>query len=171
MYCTYSPLSSTHLWLCCSNLFNASKTNSFGYAGNKKIENRKSQRLISTHMYSSPLLPDGHVLYVPYFKTICSAELILSYTYSTYTPTHTCRYPSTHSLRNRCIQMEDCEWWTGNNLKVQSQHSATETEENYKNFGHDTWLMGWDQNPEPPKYEVGVSCNDPWHSMTLQVIP
>jgi hypothetical protein len=40
-----------------------------------------------------------------------------------------------------------------NNLKVQSQHLAAETEENRKNFGHDTCLMGRDPTPEPPKYE------------------
>jgi hypothetical protein len=39
---TYSPLSSTHLWLRCSNFFNTSKKNSFGCAAN-----RKSQRLVS----------------------------------------------------------------------------------------------------------------------------
>jgi hypothetical protein len=55
-------------------------------------------------------------------------------------------------------------------LKVQPQHSAAETEENHKNVSHDAWLMGWDRNPEPPKYEVGVSINDPWHSMILLVI-
>jgi hypothetical protein len=29
-----------------------------------------------------------------------------------------------------------------NNLKVQPQHSAAETEENHKNVSHDAWLMG-----------------------------
>jgi hypothetical protein len=47
IYSTYSPLSSTHLWLRCSNFFNPSKKNYFGCAANMKIENRKSQRLIS----------------------------------------------------------------------------------------------------------------------------
>jgi hypothetical protein len=42
IYSTYSPLSSTHLWLRCYNFFNTSKKNSFGWAANKK-----SQRLIS----------------------------------------------------------------------------------------------------------------------------
>jgi hypothetical protein len=46
IYSTYSPLSSTHLWICCSNFFNPSKKNSFGHAANKK-----SQRLISTPTY------------------------------------------------------------------------------------------------------------------------
>jgi hypothetical protein len=47
MYLLYiSPLSSTHLWLRCSNFFNPSKKNSFGFAAN-----RKSQRLISTPTY------------------------------------------------------------------------------------------------------------------------
>jgi hypothetical protein len=45
IYYTYSPLSSTHLWLRCSNLFNPSKKNSLGCGAN-----RKSQRLISTSM-------------------------------------------------------------------------------------------------------------------------
>jgi hypothetical protein len=40
------PLSSTHLWLHCSNFFNPSKKNSFGCAAN-----RKSQRLIGSPMY------------------------------------------------------------------------------------------------------------------------
>jgi hypothetical protein len=40
---TYSPLSSTHLWLRCSNFFNPSKKNYSDCAAN-----RKSQRLIST---------------------------------------------------------------------------------------------------------------------------
>jgi hypothetical protein len=39
------PLSSTHLWLPCSNFFNPSKKISLGCAANRKI--RKSQRLIS----------------------------------------------------------------------------------------------------------------------------
>jgi hypothetical protein len=51
IYCTYSPLSSTHLWLRCSNFFNTSKKNSFGCAANRKIGNRKSQRLISIATY------------------------------------------------------------------------------------------------------------------------
>jgi hypothetical protein len=46
IYSTYSPLSSTHLWLRCSNFFNPSKKNSFGCAANKK-----SQRLINTPTY------------------------------------------------------------------------------------------------------------------------
>jgi hypothetical protein len=37
IYSTYSPLSSTHLWLRCSNFFNPSKKNSFGCAASKKI--------------------------------------------------------------------------------------------------------------------------------------
>jgi hypothetical protein len=45
---TYSPLSSTHLWLRCSNFFNLSKKNSFVCAANRKIGNRKRQRLLST---------------------------------------------------------------------------------------------------------------------------
>jgi hypothetical protein len=40
-------LSSTHLWLRCSNFFNPSKKNSFGCAAN-----RKSQRLINVRMYT-----------------------------------------------------------------------------------------------------------------------
>jgi hypothetical protein len=51
IYSTYSPLSSTHLWLLCSNFFNPSKKNSFGCAANMKIGNRKSQGLINTHTY------------------------------------------------------------------------------------------------------------------------
>jgi hypothetical protein len=35
------PLSSTHLWLRCSNFFNTSKKNSFGCAANRKIEKKK----------------------------------------------------------------------------------------------------------------------------------
>jgi hypothetical protein len=47
MYLLYIfPLSSTHLWLRCSNFFNPSKKNSFGCAAN-----RKSQILISTPTY------------------------------------------------------------------------------------------------------------------------
>jgi hypothetical protein len=49
MYLLYIfPLSSTQLWLLCSNFFNPSKKNSFGC-----VENRKSQRLISTPTYRS----------------------------------------------------------------------------------------------------------------------
>jgi hypothetical protein len=49
MYLRYIfPLSSTHLWLHCSNFFNPSKKNSFGCAATRKIGNKKSQRLIST---------------------------------------------------------------------------------------------------------------------------
>jgi hypothetical protein len=36
IYSTYSPLSSTHLWLRCSNFFNPSRENSFGSAANRK---------------------------------------------------------------------------------------------------------------------------------------
>jgi hypothetical protein len=50
---TYSHLSSTHLWLRCCNFFNPSKKNSFSCAANRKIGNRKSQRLISTPTYYS----------------------------------------------------------------------------------------------------------------------
>jgi hypothetical protein len=45
------PLSSTHLWLRCSNFFNPSKKIYFGCAANTKIWNKKSQRLISTPTY------------------------------------------------------------------------------------------------------------------------
>jgi hypothetical protein len=48
---TYSPLSSTHLWLRYSNFFNPSKKNSFGCAANRNIGNMGSQRLISTLTY------------------------------------------------------------------------------------------------------------------------
>jgi hypothetical protein len=48
---TYSPLSSTHLWLRCSSFFNPSKKNSFGFAAN-----RKSQRLISASTYLRRLI-------------------------------------------------------------------------------------------------------------------
>jgi hypothetical protein len=48
IYSTYSPLSSTHLCLRCSNFFNPYKKNSFGCAAN-----RKNQRLISTPTYYS----------------------------------------------------------------------------------------------------------------------
>jgi hypothetical protein len=52
MYFLYIfPLSSTHLWLRCSNFFNSSKKNSFGCAANGKIGNRKSQRLLSAPTY------------------------------------------------------------------------------------------------------------------------
>jgi hypothetical protein len=50
---TYSPLSSTCLWLRCSNFFNPSKKNYFECAANIKIGNRKSQRLIRTTTYIS----------------------------------------------------------------------------------------------------------------------
>jgi hypothetical protein len=53
MYLHYiSPLSATHLWLHCSNFSNTSKKNYFICAANKKIGNRKSQRLISTPTYT-----------------------------------------------------------------------------------------------------------------------
>jgi hypothetical protein len=47
IYSTYSPLNSTHLCLRCSNFFNTSKKNYFVCAANRKIGNRKSQRLNS----------------------------------------------------------------------------------------------------------------------------
>jgi hypothetical protein len=47
IYSIYSPLSSTHLWLRCSDFFNTSKKKCFGCA-----ENRKSQRLFSTPTYT-----------------------------------------------------------------------------------------------------------------------
>jgi hypothetical protein len=37
IYPTYSPLSSTHLWLLCSNFFNPSMKNSFGCAANHQF--------------------------------------------------------------------------------------------------------------------------------------
>jgi hypothetical protein len=52
IYSTYSPLSSRHLCLRCSNFFNPYKKNSFGCAANRRIRNRKSQKLISTATYS-----------------------------------------------------------------------------------------------------------------------
>jgi hypothetical protein len=51
IYSTYPPLSSTHLWLRCSKFFNPSKKNCFGCAANRKIRNRKSQKLITTSTY------------------------------------------------------------------------------------------------------------------------
>jgi hypothetical protein len=41
IYSTYSPLSSTHLWLRCSNFFNPSKKDSFPCAANRKIGKAK----------------------------------------------------------------------------------------------------------------------------------
>jgi hypothetical protein len=47
IYSTYSPPElHTHLWLRCSNSFNPSKKNYFGFAPNRKV-----QRLISTPTY------------------------------------------------------------------------------------------------------------------------
>jgi hypothetical protein len=51
IYSTYSPLSSTHVWLRCSNFFNPSKKNYFGCAANKKRWNRKRQSFIRTPTY------------------------------------------------------------------------------------------------------------------------
>jgi hypothetical protein len=46
MYLLYIfPLSSTYLWLRCSNIFNPSKNNSFGCAANREIRNRKRGRI------------------------------------------------------------------------------------------------------------------------------
>jgi hypothetical protein len=54
MYLLYIfPLSSTHLRLRYSISFNPSKKNSFGCAVNRKIGNRKSERLISTPTYTN----------------------------------------------------------------------------------------------------------------------
>jgi hypothetical protein len=54
MYLLYIfPLSSIHLWLRCSHFFNLTKKNSFVCSANKKKENRKSQRLISTFTYTN----------------------------------------------------------------------------------------------------------------------
>jgi hypothetical protein len=49
---SYSTLSSTHLWLRCPNFFNPAKKNYFSCAANRKIRNRKSQRIISTPTYT-----------------------------------------------------------------------------------------------------------------------
>jgi hypothetical protein len=51
IYSTYSPLSSTHLRRRCSNFFDPSKNISFCCDANRKIGNRKSQRLISAPTY------------------------------------------------------------------------------------------------------------------------
>jgi hypothetical protein len=52
MYLLYIfPLSSTHLWLHCSNFFTPSRKNYFVCAANREIGNRKNQRLNSTPMY------------------------------------------------------------------------------------------------------------------------
>jgi hypothetical protein len=83
-----SPLSSTHLWLRFSNLFNPSKKNSFGCA---KIWNRKSQRLISALAYSVfkslsslNLCPVNLKIWVPKTKWLFSwkrlKELLLNFT-------------------------------------------------------------------------------------------
>jgi hypothetical protein len=52
VFTLHFPLSSTHLWLRCSNFINSPKKNYFGYAQNRKIDNRKSQRVISTPAYT-----------------------------------------------------------------------------------------------------------------------
>jgi hypothetical protein len=54
---THSPLSSSHLWFRCSNLFDPSKKNSFGCAAN-----RNCQRLISspTYIHALPRLCMQH---------------------------------------------------------------------------------------------------------------
>jgi hypothetical protein len=64
--CTYSPVSSTHLWLCCSN-FNPSKKNSFGCAANRKIGSAKDLRasLCSTLHCSYCSIPDN-VMNIPF---------------------------------------------------------------------------------------------------------
>jgi hypothetical protein len=51
IYSRYCPLSSTHLWLRYSNFFNPFKKTYFGCAANRKLGNRKSQRLISITTY------------------------------------------------------------------------------------------------------------------------
>jgi hypothetical protein len=42
IYSKYSPLSSTHLCLRCSNFFNPSTKNYFGYAANRKVRKAKA---------------------------------------------------------------------------------------------------------------------------------
>jgi hypothetical protein len=57
MYLLYIfPMSSTHLWLRCSNFFNPSKKNSFGCGANKK-----RQKLISTPTYIDWAGPAYHL--------------------------------------------------------------------------------------------------------------
>jgi hypothetical protein len=56
-YIYITPLSSTDLWLRCSNFFNPFKKNSFGCSANRKIGNRKSQNL------SSPLRTNSNLRY------------------------------------------------------------------------------------------------------------
>jgi hypothetical protein len=59
IYSTYSPLSSTHLWLRYFNFFNPSKKHCSGYVANRKTGNRKSQKRISIPTYSI-CIADGH---------------------------------------------------------------------------------------------------------------
>jgi hypothetical protein len=68
MYLLYIfPLSSTHLWLCCSNFFNPSKKNYFSCAVNRKIENRKNPKTyqhpyVLRGVYTSRIPPLCNVL-------------------------------------------------------------------------------------------------------------
>jgi hypothetical protein len=74
IYSTYSPPElHTHLRLRCSNFFNPSKKNSFVCAANRKIENWKRPRLISTTTYRQALnvsCTQTHVIpFVGYLRT------------------------------------------------------------------------------------------------------
>jgi hypothetical protein len=78
MYLLYTfPLSSTHLWLCCSNFFNPSKTNSFGCAAYRKVGTGKSQQLISSHMYIGPHVANNIVLTKSAGSWLCTYSLVL----------------------------------------------------------------------------------------------
>jgi hypothetical protein len=80
IYSTYSPLSSTHLWLRCSNFFNPSKENSFGCAANRKIWNRKSQILISTPTYLPYAFP--YLISLSVFLFLCLLfSVLLSFSF------------------------------------------------------------------------------------------
>jgi hypothetical protein len=48
-------------------------------------------------------------------------------------------------------------------FKVLSQHFPGGTQENHKNFNHDSQSLGQYLNPGPPKYKAGVLTALPWH--------
>jgi hypothetical protein len=103
IYSTYSPLSSTHLWLRCSNFFNPSKKNSFGCAANGK-----SQRLISTPTYFVDVL----LMEISLFRWLlrCCHTVIFPFAVSPLIQQVSASCGSVEEHCGSCIRMYDWEW-------------------------------------------------------------
>jgi hypothetical protein len=152
-------LSSTHLWLRCSNFFNPSKKNSFSCTANREIGNRKSQRLFS------PTRTSGNILFsfMPwkfhyegtykvhmwnaFNKLIVKPEdtdgkIILKwiwekYTVRVYTSINTSRQHAIAGLSELCIELSDylkvrnfTSEWVTISVSWKNPHQATDLKQN-----------------------------------------